>query len=112
MKTPKILPWLARRTGVSDERAEDLWRAACQQATALTGERDGPCYWGAAVQTLLDLLEAERWKAGTVFVWPWLLLPYGIEQWSLLARRWLAPSALLRVRPAADCCPMQVGGAR
>ena len=57
MKTPKILPWLARRTGVSDERAEDLWRAACQQATALTGERDGPCYWGAAVQTLLDLLE-------------------------------------------------------
>lgn len=112
MKTPKILPWLAHRTGVSDERAEDLWRAACQQATALTGEGDGPCYWGAAVQTLLDLLEAERWKAGTAFVWPWLLLQYGIEQWSLLARRWLAPSASLRERQAADCCPVQVGGVR
>lgn len=112
MKTPKILPWLARRAGVSDELAEDLWRAACQQATALTGEGDGPCYWGAAVQTLLDLLEAERCKAGTMFVWPWLLLQCGIEQWSQLARRCLAPTALLLGRQAADCCSMPVGGAR
>ena len=112
MKTPKILPWLAHRAGVSVDRAEELWRVACQEATALTGESDGSCYWGAAVQILRDLLEAERWIAGTLFVWPWLTLQYGIEQWARLARRWLAPGASLLRRPAAVCFPMQAGGAR
>ena len=37
MKTPKLLPWQARKAGVSLERAEALWRKAVREATADTG---------------------------------------------------------------------------
>lgn len=91
MRTPKILPWLARRAAVSDSRAAVLWDEACRQAASLTGERDTSCYWGAAQQNLLYLLEKERWRSSPPMVWPWLLLHDGLASWSRLARRWLAP---------------------
>ena len=37
MKTPKLLPWYARKAGVSLERAEALWRKAVREATLETG---------------------------------------------------------------------------
>jgi len=42
MKTSMILPWLASRAGVSDRRAEELWRVACPQAEEFAGEREEP----------------------------------------------------------------------
>ena len=56
----KLLPWLARRSGVAVERAEELWR----QAVALADFRanDGAPrddYWGYAMRTLVKLLHAD-----------------------------------------------------
>lgn len=59
MKAPKLLPWYARKAGVSNERAEVLWRKAVRQATADTGWVGSPEYWGAAMDNFLALLDAE-----------------------------------------------------
>jgi|PlaIllAssembly_1097288.scaffolds.fasta_scaffold549060_1 maltooligosyltrehalose synthase len=59
MKTPKILPWLARRHGVSEERAEALWAEAIRHATARTGWVGTSEYWKAAMDRLTVLLERE-----------------------------------------------------
>jgi hypothetical protein len=60
MKTPKLLPWYARKAGVSDERAEELWRDAVREATAETGWVGNAEYWGAAMGHFQRLLAAER----------------------------------------------------
>jgi hypothetical protein len=59
MKTPKMLPWLARRHGVPAEKAEEMWAEALRHATAKTGWIGTPDYWQAAVDHLVDALEAE-----------------------------------------------------
>ncbi|TMQ76746.1 hypothetical protein ACCUM_3959 [Candidatus Accumulibacter phosphatis] len=84
-----ILPWLASKTGVSDHRAEELWRAACRQAEWFTGKRDDSSYWGVVLQNLLDLLEQERLRAYPLLVWPSLLMQGGLQYWSLLTQHWL-----------------------
>ncbi len=60
MKSPKLLPWYARKAGVSIERAEVLWRKAVRKATAETGWVGNAEYWGAAMDHFHDLLEAEN----------------------------------------------------
>lgn len=60
MKTPKLLPWYARKAGVSVERAEALWRKAVRAATAETGWVGNAEYWGAAMDHFVRLLEQER----------------------------------------------------
>lgn len=60
MKTPKLLPWYARKAGVSTERAEALWRKAVREATADTGWVGNAEYWGAAMSNFLRLLDAEQ----------------------------------------------------
>lgn len=59
MKTPKILPWLARKHGVSEARAAKLWASAVRYATTKTGWVGTPDYWKVAMDRLLELLEAE-----------------------------------------------------
>lgn len=59
MKTPKILPWLARKAGISDTRAEALWAAAIVCATERTGWVGTSEYWKAAVDRLIELIELE-----------------------------------------------------
>lgn len=59
MKTPKILPWLARKAGISDTRAEVLWHKALRHATQATGWVNSPEYWRAAVEKLEELVAAE-----------------------------------------------------
>lgn len=87
---PKMLPWLARRADVSDQRAEALWRTACRQAALTTGEQDGSCYWGVALQNLLDSLALERWRT-SLLAWPWLLMRDTLKHCSALTQRCLAP---------------------
>ena len=62
MKTPMILPWLARKAGISDERAETLWHRALRHATLKTGWVNSPEYWQVANEKLLELKEVERNK--------------------------------------------------
>jgi hypothetical protein len=59
MKSPKILPWIARKTGISDELALKLWRRAAGEAEQLTGTADGSEYWGLAVERFIELAEEE-----------------------------------------------------
>lgn len=60
MKTPKLLPWYARKAGVSIERATALWRTAICEATAKTGWVGNTEYWGEAMHTFVELLEREQ----------------------------------------------------
>jgi len=60
MKTPKLLPWYARRAGVPIERAEILWRRAVRHATEDTGWVGNSEYWGAAMDHFQRLLNHER----------------------------------------------------
>lgn len=59
MKTPKILPWLARKAGISDVRAEELWTKALRHATAKTGWVGTSEYWRTAVDKVIELIERE-----------------------------------------------------
>jgi hypothetical protein len=59
MKAPKILPWIARKAGISDELALKLWRRAVSEAEYLTGKCEGSEYWGLAVERFLDIVEDE-----------------------------------------------------
>lgn len=60
MKTPKLLPWYARKAGIPIERAEQLWRKAVRAATEETGWVGNSEYWGAAMNQFLRLLEEDH----------------------------------------------------
>lgn len=60
MKTPKFLPWIARRSGVPEPRAEELWAEALRYATEHTGPIETSDYWKTANNRWLALIEAER----------------------------------------------------
>lgn len=59
MNAPKILPWIARKAGISDELALKLWRRALSEAEFLTGTAEGSNYWGLAVERFLAIVEDE-----------------------------------------------------
>ena len=59
MKAPKILPWIARKAGISDELALKLWRRAASEAEYLTGKSEGSEYCGLAVERFLGIVEDE-----------------------------------------------------
>jgi len=59
MKAPKMLPWLARKAGVSEAHAEGLWAEAIVCATVRTGWVGTSEYWKAAVDRLVELIELE-----------------------------------------------------
>ncbi len=59
LTAPKILPWIARKAGISDELALKLWRRAVSEAEFLTGKAEGSNYWGLAVGRFLALVEDE-----------------------------------------------------
>ncbi|MDX9698485.1 MAG: hypothetical protein RBT55_02825 [Rhodocyclaceae bacterium] len=60
MRTPKLLPWYARKAGVSEKRAASLWRKAVRQATETTGWVGNAEYWGETMNIFRELLEEER----------------------------------------------------
>lgn len=63
MQKLKLLPWLARRHGVSLERAEELWRQAISLADfehgATARSTQSSDYWAYAMRTLLMLLRCD-----------------------------------------------------
>lgn len=63
VKAPKILPWIARKAGISDELALKLWRRAISEAEYMTGKAEGSEYWGLAVKRFLDIVEDETGDA-------------------------------------------------
>lgn len=63
MKAPKILPWIAKKAGISDELALKLWRRAVSEAEFLVGKAEGSEYWGLAIDRFLELTEDEATSA-------------------------------------------------
>ena len=60
MKAPKLLPWYARKAGVTTERANVLWRKAVREATQQTGWVGNSEYFGAALDNFMRLLDEEK----------------------------------------------------
>jgi len=59
MKAPKILPWIAHKTGISEELALKLWRRAAGEAEVMAGCCDSSDYYRLAVERFVDYAEAE-----------------------------------------------------
>lgn len=58
-KSPMILHWIAHKAGISEARAEELWREALCHATDETGWVGTSEYWEAADRHLHKLIERE-----------------------------------------------------
>lgn len=71
-KTPKLLPWLAKKAGITERRATALWVDAERWAKhrAAPGSAD---YFKLAVDRLLELVAAESLREDAAsFGWrPW-----------------------------------------
>lgn len=59
MNGPMILPWIAHKAGISEARAEELWREALCHATEETGWVGTNEYWEKAEARLHALIERE-----------------------------------------------------
>ncbi len=57
-RLPKMLPWLAKKAGITEHRAEILWRAAERHA-ALIAPPGSSDYCQAAMNRLVELIAAE-----------------------------------------------------
>jgi hypothetical protein len=86
--TPKILPWLAHKAGISLHRTEILWHAAQRHAAHVTGETETPAYWQAAMDRLLELVAAESLRDDAA--------SFGWRRWTRLNQRlWQATLVVL-----------------
>lgn len=59
MNTPKVLPWLAHKAGITEKRAEELWAQSLRYATMKTGWVGTSEYWQVAMDHLEELVERE-----------------------------------------------------
>lgn len=71
-KTPKILPWLAKKAGISESRATTLWHEA-ERWAGHRAKVGSSLYFKLAVDRLLELALAESLRADAAsFGWrPW-----------------------------------------
>jgi len=71
-KTPKLLPWLAKKAGISDTRAATLWHDA-ERWAARQAAPGSSAYFKLAVDRLMELVAAESLRQDAAsFGWrPW-----------------------------------------
>lgn len=85
-RLPKLLPWLARKAGIEERRAETLWRDASRQAALRTG-RGTSAHHAAAMERFIELLTAETQRADTAC--------FGLRTWARVqANLWRTPAAI------------------
>lgn len=104
MNGPMILPWIAHKAGISEARAEQLWREALCHATEQTGWVGTSEYWEAAEARLHQLIEREIRTSclPTPEISGWVRLQSRMahlpllvaESWSVAWARMLATKAL------------------
>jgi hypothetical protein len=73
MTPPKLLPWIARKAGITDELALKLWRRAASDAENELGSAAGSVFWAHAVELFRGLVEAEAavQSPATQLGWVW-----------------------------------------
>ncbi len=82
--SPKLLPWLANKAGISLQRGEDLWLDAQRHAALVTGATETPAYWEAAMDRLFELVTAECLQAD--------VNSFGWRRWTRFNQKmWQAP---------------------
>jgi hypothetical protein len=59
-RAPKILPWLARKAGIADDRAQAMWYEAVCYAKQKTGSVENLNYSRVVMERLRTLLEQEK----------------------------------------------------
>lgn len=71
-KSPMLLPWLAKKAGIDERRADVLWHDACRYA-AHRAAPESSAYFKLAIDRLLELVAAESLRADAAsFGWrPW-----------------------------------------
>jgi hypothetical protein len=60
LQKPKLLPWLGRKAGISDDCAEMLWKKAVALARSKKRQATESHYLAEAMQQMLALLEQEK----------------------------------------------------
>lgn len=76
-KTPKLLPWLARKAGISNEKAAALWREVVSDESLHAGGAKDPDHtYHAIVARLHEMADSEKSaaKPATVAHSPLLVL--------------------------------------
>jgi hypothetical protein len=58
MNIPKILPWVARKAGITDDHATKLWKRSVREAATITGAHEGSEFHKLSVERFLDHVEA------------------------------------------------------
>ncbi len=58
MQAPKILPWIARKAGISECDALKVWRHALQEAAVQAGTRRGATFHRVALDRFVSLAQA------------------------------------------------------
>lgn len=85
--SPKLLPWLANKAGISLQRGEALWLDAQRHAALVTGATETPAYWEAAMDRLFELVAAECLQADAD--------SFGWRRWTRFNQNiWQAPVAV------------------
>jgi hypothetical protein len=64
-KTPKLLPWIARKAKISDERAEALWYEAVDFANRQKNLVQSTDYYPTVFSRLHELIEQDKATAST-----------------------------------------------
>lgn len=74
MNAPKILPWIAKRAGISKAVALKLWRRAAGEAALIVGNHDSSDFFRLSVERFISLAETEAGRcpltSGNV-TWMW-----------------------------------------
>jgi hypothetical protein len=107
IRSPKLLPWLAKKAGISESRSLVLWREACRHA-AHRAEPESSLYFKLAVDRLVELVAAESLREDAAsFGWrPWVRAQrrfwsaavHAYESGSLLATRSIRSLTALQAR--------------
>ncbi|HAF56222.1 MAG TPA: hypothetical protein DCL01_13655 [Thauera sp.] len=58
MQAPKILPWIARKAGISERAALEAWRHALNEAAVHAGARSGATFHRVALDRFVSLAQA------------------------------------------------------
>ena len=105
---PLILPWLAKRAGLGEARARELWTQAWNEAAAACGNSDSAEFFRATLDRLNALMAAESRCLDRKFALrPWTRLQRGV--WGLQLT-WLEAGTAITTRlwqrnlPTHRCC--------
>lgn len=90
MNAPMMLPWLARKWNVGQERTLELWRQACTEARSTGGEEDKSAFWGLAKDRWIDLLDQEVMARHPVTETPWIMMRLNFLRLVANVRFWIA----------------------